>query len=280
MNDITVLHGDCLDLLPTLEAGSVDLVITSPPYNLGNTSGGGMPGKGGVHGHYSPSSGMKKRGGMGKWSGGDLADGYANHDDNMPHDEYVAWQQAVLRECWRLLSDTGAIFYNHKPRILNGKCVQPTDYVPPELPVRQVIIWARAGGINFSPAFYLPTHEWVVLISKPGFRLKSKGASGVGDVWMIAQETGLPHPAPFPLKLPLRILETAPGDVVLDPFAGIGTTGVAALKSGRRAILIEKSERYLPEIHRRLAEAAMPMFDAEPKTSARECAPPAQTTMF
>lgn len=236
---IVLYHADCLDVLPQLGPGSVDRVITSPPYNLGNSSGGGFP-----MGHYSPSAPMgKKRGGCGKWSGGSLAKGYGVHNDAMPHEEYVAWQKDVLAKCWGLLSDTGAIFYNHKSRIFNGRLVTPLEYNP-GLPVRQVIIWARAGGINFSPAFYVPTHEWVVMFAKDAFRLKSKGASGVGDVWQLPQESNNPHPAPFPVDLPLRIIETAGGKTILDPFAGSCTTLLAAWNLGRKAIGIEISEEY------------------------------------
>lgn len=240
---VTIYHGDCLDVLPLLAAETVDVVVTSPPYNLGNTSGGGMPGKKRME-HYSPDAGMAQRGGMGKWSGGSLARGYAGYSDNLPHEEYVTWQHAMLRECWRTLTDRGAIYYNHKPRVLGGMLVSPFVYCPPEIPVRQVIIWARAGGINFSPSFYCPTHEWIVVLARSAFRLKSKGASGVGDVWYIPQEADPSHPAPFPLALPARVIETTAPRLVLDPFSGRGTTLRAAKDAGVRAVGIEINEAY------------------------------------
>ena len=130
---ITLYHGDCREVLPTLS--SVDLAFTSPPYNLGNTTGGGMPHK--KFGHYDPKAGMTARSGGGKWSGGRLAFGYGEHDDNMPHKEYVAWQKEVVTLCWGTLSETGAIFYNHKPRVFDGEVVTPPAYLP-ELPIRQI----------------------------------------------------------------------------------------------------------------------------------------------
>ena len=261
--------GDCLEILPTLEAGSVDAVITSPPYNLGNTSGGGFP----PLGHYAPDSAMSHRGGGGKWRrasmNGGISHGYGAHRDDMPHDEYVAWQQSALTHCWWLLSASGAIFYNHKPRVLSGRLVTPLEYNP-QLPLRQIIIWARAGGINFSPAFYLPTHECVVLLAKDSFRLKSKGASGVGDVWYIPQETGTEHPAPFPLELPLRILETIDAQEILDPFMGSGSTGVAAIRLGRRFLGIELDERHFAtavrRIERALADDRQSLFPVQRET--------------
>lgn len=253
---VRLYHGRCEEVLPTLAAGGVDLVFTSPPYNLGNTTGGGMPDR---LGHYRESSGLSGRGGGGKWGGGELAHGYGEHDDNMPHDEYVAWQHVVLAACWRVVSDAGAIFYNHKPRILDGRLVAPIDYLPDDLRpfVRQEIIWARSGGINFSPAFYLPTHERIVVIAKRDWRLKSKGASGVGDVWNVTQETNNPHPAPFPIDLPGRAIETTAPRVVLDPFSGSGTTLRAAKDAGVKGVGIERSERFCEMAARRLDQTVL-----------------------
>jgi site-specific DNA-methyltransferase (adenine-specific) len=251
---VTIYHGRCEDVLPSLSG--ISLVVTSPPYNLG-TTGGGTP-----MGHYSPEARFgNARGGVGKWAratlAGGLAHGYGVHDDAMPHDEYVTWQHDVLRAMWATLTDDGAIFYNHKPRVLGGLLVSPLAYVPRELPVRQVVVWARAGGTNFSPAFYLPTHEWIVVIAKPEWRLKSKGASGVGDVWYIPQESGTAHPAPFPVGLPARAIETTPHGLVLDPFMGSGSTLVAAKAAGRPAIGIEREERWCDYAATRLSQGVL-----------------------
>jgi site-specific DNA-methyltransferase (adenine-specific) len=237
--------GDCREILPTLPL--VDAVITSPPYNLGNTTGGGFS-----RGHYDPTKGMHVPGASHKWNGGELRDGYGVHDDAMPHADYVEWQREVLRLCWRRLTPAGAIFYNHKPRVLGGEVVTPLAYNP-DLPVRQIIIWARSGGINFSPTFYLPTHEWIVILAKPEFRLRDKAASGVGDIWRFHQNDGSnPHPAPFPVQLPAMILETTTAQSVCDPFMGSGTTGVACAQSGRSFVGIEIEPRYFDMACRRI----------------------------
>jgi site-specific DNA-methyltransferase (adenine-specific) len=240
---ITLFCGRCEDVLPHLAGEGIDLVFTSPPYNLGNTSGMGVQGLG----HYSATAPMGARGGRHAWRSPALANGYGECDDDMPHEEYVAWQHAILRSLWSLLGDTGAIYYNHKPRILGGRLIAPMAYVPPDLlhQVRQEIIWARAGGLNNTPAFYTNTHERIVVIARDDFRLTGKAASGVGDVWYIPQETHKrhpDHPAPFPLEVPKRAIETTPSRVILDPCAGRGTTLVAARLLGRRAIGIELSE--------------------------------------
>lgn len=79
----------------------------------------------------------------------------------------------VLSECWRLISDKGAIFYNHKPRIQNGNLWTPLE-LNPGLPLRQIAIWDRGNGMNFNSKFFTPSHEWVMLFAKPDFQL-SKG---------------------------------------------------------------------------------------------------------
>ncbi len=244
--------GDCRDILPTLSG--IDMAFTSPPYNLGNTAAGsgGFPGK--KLGHYSDKRELGKRGGMGKWSGGSLVGGYGLHDDAMPHDEYVAWQKAILSAVWATLSENGAIFYNHKVRVLNGIATTPLEYNP-GLPLRQIITWKRAGGVNFSPTFYLPTSEWIVLLAKPDFRLRDKAASGVGDVWEVAQESGTEHPAPFPVGLPLRALETTTARTILDPFMGSGTVGVACHQKGRDFIGIEREPRWFDWACKRIEDA-------------------------
>lgn len=232
----TLLLGDCIDEMMKMPSGSVDLVFTSPPYNLGNTTGGGFP---------------KSKG---KWQSAALADGYNTHSDNLPHSEYVDWQKTVLNECWRLLNDTGAIYYNHKPRVQNGILLTPLE-LNPGLPIRQIVIWKRNGGINFSPSFYLPTHEWIVIFAKPKFRLRDKRASGAKDVWEVPQESKNPHPAPFPVDLPRIALETTTASVVLDPFMGSGTTGVACIEMERNFIGIEKDPQYFAMAQRRLEDA-------------------------
>ena len=128
-----IICGDILDTMQTIPDASVDLVVTSPPYNLRNSSGNGM-----------------KDGRGGKWSGAELINGYAGYNDNMPHEQYVQWQRQCLAEMVRVIPDDGAIFYNHKWRVQRGLLQDRQDIVA-GFPVRQIIIWQRKGGINFNP---------------------------------------------------------------------------------------------------------------------------------
>jgi site-specific DNA-methyltransferase (adenine-specific) len=241
---ITIYHGDCREILPSLPPA--DLIFTSPPYNLGGAPWPHL-------GHWKPGD---SPGGKSKWRNGSDGSGgvsYASHDDTMPHTEYVRWQWSVLEACWERLSDYGAIFYNHKPRVIGGRCWIPTA-LNPNLPLRQIVIWQRAGGMNFNPTAYVPTHEWVMIFAKDAFRLRDKGASGVGDVWYVPQEPDSDHPAPFPIGLPLRAMETTKPGLVIDPFCGTGTTLRAAKESGRKAIGIEICEAYCEVAAKRLSQ--------------------------
>lgn len=231
-----IYHGDCRDVLPTMS--DLGGVVTSPPYNQGDMSGG-----------YANLSG-----------------GYASYTDEMAPEDYAAWQRSILTECWRAIREDGAIFYNHKPRIRDGIVWLPTA-LNPGLPLRQIITWTRPSGCNWSETHLMPLYEWVMLFAKPAFRF-SKATSTVGDVWRVHhQGNGRPdgHPAPFPLALASRavsILAESTGGTILDPFMGSGTTLRAAKDLGRKAIGIEIEERYCEIAARRLAQEVLDLGSA------------------
>lgn len=252
-----ILCGDILERIKDIPSDSIDLVVTSPPYNLKNSTGNGM-----------------KDGRGGKWSNASLMKGYAGHGDCMPHDEYVAWQRQCLAEMYRVINDNGAIFYNHKWRVQGGLLQDRQDIVS-GFPVRQIIIWRRAGGINFNPGYFLPTYEVIYMIAKKDFKLAPK-ASAFGDVWEFTQEMKNSHPAPFPIDLVDRIIKSTTANVILDPFMGSGTTAIAAKKNGRDYVGLELSEEYvelannrinnyfnaLDGYSRRLEQSSLPLLEA------------------
>ena len=230
-----IIQGDALEIMKQIPDESIELIITSPPYNIHNTDGGGMS-----------SIGTKNS----KWENAALADGYQDHEDNMPHDEYVEWQRNCLREMLRIIPENGAIFYNHKWRVQNG-LLQNRDDIVSGFPVRQVIIWHRNGGINFNKGYFLPTYEIIYLICKPEFTLAKK-ANAHGDVWNISQELNNVHPAPFPIEIPARIIGSTTAHTVLDPFMGSGTTALAAKTLQRNFIGIEISKQYIDMAKKRI----------------------------
>ncbi len=220
-----IICGNTVDVMKKMPDGSVDLIITSPPYNLKNSTGNGM-----------------KDGRGGKWANAALQKGYTNHNDCMPHEKYVKWQRECLSEMLRLIPDDGAIFYNHKWRVQGGLLQDRQDIVS-GFPVRQIIIWRRKGGLNFNPGYFLPTYEVFYIIAKPKFRLSPK-ANAHGDVWEFTQEMRNNHPAPFPVRLIDRIVSSTDAKIILDPFMGSGTTAISALNFGRSYVGIDLSPEY------------------------------------
>jgi len=227
--------GDVIEVMKKIPDGSVDLVVTSPPYNLKNSTGNGM-----------------KDGRGGKWANAALQNGYSHHEDAMPHEEYVKWQRACLEEMMRVIPEDGAIFYNHKWAVQGGLLQARQDIVE-GFPVRQIIIWKRKGGFNFNPGYFLPTYEVIYLIAKPKFKLLPK-RNGVGDVWEFTQEMGNKHPAPFPLMMIDRIISSTDAKVVLDPFMGSGTTAIAAINNNRDYIGIDVSPEYCEMAEKRIKQ--------------------------
>jgi site-specific DNA-methyltransferase (adenine-specific) len=148
----------------------------------------------------------------------------------------------VLGECWRLIPDTGAIFFNHKPRIQRGVVQLPQNLAPDHLLLRQIIIWDRNSGMNFNKSFFTPTHEYILVYAKPKFRL-TKAAADM-DVWRIRADRGNDHPAPYPVELAKRCIQHTAAKVIFDPFSGSGTTGVAARELGRTFIGAELDPGY------------------------------------
>lgn len=244
MSNFELINGDCLVEMGKMGDGSADIIVTSPPYNLGISTGGGL-------------KGAKK---SGLWTASKLADGYASYSDDMPREAYVEWQKAVLTAAWRLIPEDGAIFYNHKPRIQGGEVQLPTDFNP-DLPLRQIVIWDRGSGMNHNLTNFTPTHEWIMIFAKPKFRLVKRAADK--DVWRIPPARGNEHPAPFPVEIARRCIQHTSAKMVLDPFSGSGTTGVAALELDRRYTGIELDPTYLEASRKRLSSVTKPMPTSE-----------------
>lgn len=236
IEDITnkIICGDVIEELQKIPNESIDIVVTSPPYNLLNTTG----------------RGMKSPGRM--WKNPPLKNGYGKHDDNMPYNEYILWRREVLTELMRVIPDNGAIFYNHKWRVQN-KLLQDRSEILEGFPVRQIIIWDKGSSINFNKHFFLPTYEVIYLIAKPDFKLSDEGYKK-SSVWKIGTQKADLHPAPFPVKLIDNILESVDGKIVLDPFMGSGTTAISCIKNKKTFIGIELEERFVEVANKRISD--------------------------
>lgn len=255
IGDATLYLGDCMEIMKTLASESVGIAFTSPPYNLGE----GMEDKGGLRVGHAGS----------KWGQSKLRGGYGDYNDAMEYGDYSMWQHDVLEELWRIVS--GAIFYNHKPRVVRRELRLP--FFAADLPLRQIVIWNRGSGFNCMNGAFMPMHEWILIHAKPDWSLRDKSASGFGDVWNIAPTADPDHPASFPVALPTRAIEATSDISVIDPFMGVGTTGIAAALLGRKFIGIERDERYFEIACRRIEDAQRQTTLFEPAAPIAEQTP-------
>ena len=237
-----VLHrGDCLDLLSTLPAGVARLVITSPPYNLGKV-----------------------------------------YERRRSLEAYLADQARVIAECTRVLADDGSICWQVGNHVDAGE-VFPLDillypfFKRHGLVLRNRIVWHFEHGLHCARRFS-GRHETILWFTRadyvfrldpvrvpqkyPGKRHYKGPRAGElschpigknpGDVWVIPNvkhnhvEKTL-HPCQFPVELVERLVLalTDRGDLVLDPYMGVGSTAVAALRHGRRTVGAEIDPRYV-----------------------------------
>lgn len=151
---------------------------------------------------------------------------YSGATDNLPEDIYQKTQIEVLNELYRIIKEGGSFFYNHKIRWERGCMLHPMDWLrKTKWTIRQEMIWDRmiAGNIRG---------------------------------WRFTPENNNPHPAPFPLALPLRaiysIMDERQGGIIIDPYCGSGTTLVAAKILCHHYIGIDISEEYVKYAKQRL----------------------------
>ena len=221
-----IYNEDCLLTLGKMEDNSVDLIVTSPPYNKG---------------YYGQLSGnIEKK----NWN---QVINYDSYEDCMKPEDYEQWQRNIISECIRVLKPTGSLFYNHKDIISQGLIVHPKWVY--DFKVRELIIWDRFGSPQISDRYFAPITEyvwWIVKDPKSVYFEKEKSAYK-NNIWRVNFEKN-PHPAPFPLKLINSIVASCSpqGGVIYDPFMGSGTTALSTINvgEGRSYIGSEISENY------------------------------------
>jgi site-specific DNA-methyltransferase (adenine-specific) len=263
-------HGDAIETLNALNAGSVDAVVTSPPYNLGIR--------------------------------------YRSYDDGRPRSEYLEWTAKWIKAARRALAGDGSLFLNvgAKPRD-PWTALDIAQAVRPHLELQNIIHWvksiaiekglagARAGladdlavghykPIN-SKRFLNDCHEFVFHFSRTGETPIDRRAVGVkyqdqsnvtrwqqagsglrcrGNTWFLPYDTiqsrdkERPHPATFPWRLPaycLKLHGIPRIRVAVDPFLGLGSSAVACAALGVSFIGVELDEHYLKEAIARATRA-------------------------
>lgn len=224
-----LLTGDTLIRLRELPDASCDVGVTSPPYNKQENKKGWLV----KNVRYQGASDKKDEG------------------------VYQNEQIAVLDEMFRIIRPGGSFFYNHKIRWERGEMLHPMAWLAKtKWTIRQEIIWDRSIAANIRGWRFWQVDERVYWLQKPkdsserariGKELESRHAK-LTSIWRFSPERDNPHPAPFPLVLPARvicsILRDSPG-VVIDPYCGSGTTLVAAKLLGCGYIGIDLSPEYI-----------------------------------
>ena len=220
---VTLHHGDALEVLPTITAGTIDACVTDPPYVIGAVSAGNMASKAGGWADMMNSA---------LW----FAEWYRMVDRTLRHDASF-WTFCN----WRSL-----------PVVMNSA-------LRAELPVTSLMVWDKEWIGPGGPQGLRPSYELCALMAKPGFAIPNRG---VADIWRHKTGGHKPngHPAEKPVGLVSRILTTCalkPGQTVLEPFAGSGTTAIAAAALGLNCVAIEAEEKWCELIASRLDQGVL-----------------------
>lgn len=241
-NSITVYHGDCLDLLRSIPDGSVSLVVTSPPYNIGK--------------EYEKKSALE---------------------------EYISFQEKVIRESYRTLKDGGSICWQVGNYVENGSIIPLDILLYPifhslGMKMRNRIIWHFGHGLHASRRFS-GRYETIIWFTKwdnyffnldpvrvpqkypnkKHFKWEKKGElsgnplwKNPSDIWDIPNVKNnhiekTDHPCQFPVWLIERLVlsMTEENDLVVDPFAGAWSTLIASLLHKRRWAWADTEEKYI-----------------------------------
>lgn len=241
-SDLILFPGDCRDLLKQIPEGCVSLVVTSPPYNLGKP-----------------------------------------YEKRIKMSEYLEQQREIIEECVRVLDERGSLCWQVGNYVKDGEII-PLDialypvFSSLGLHLRNRIVWHFEHGLHTSKRFsgryevilwFTKGKDYVFNIDSvrvpqkyPGkkyFKGPKKGeysshplGKNPGDIWVIPNVKAnhvekTVHPCQFPVELIERLVLalTNEGDWVLDPFIGVGTTAIAALMHGRKAIGAEAVSEYV-----------------------------------
>lgn len=235
-----ILQGDSLLLLPGLQIEPVGMVCTDPPYSSG---------------------GMFRSDRAGRSTGEKYIEGGSTvrvlpdfHGDSRDQRGFLAWCSIWLAHCWQLAAPDAvlAVFTDWRQLPTLTDAVQAGGWV-----WRGLVPWSKTAGARPQRGWVRGQCEYIVLGTKSAPpRADEQGAPCLDGLfeWPVPREKK--HQTEKPAEVISWLLQLAkPGCLVLDPFAGSGTTGVAALLSGRSFVGIEIGEEYSTVCRRRCAAA-------------------------
>ncbi len=245
---VQIWHADSRDLLPELLApASVDFIFTDPPYGHNQNDGDLAHRREAALGVLPP--------------GAPAQEGRPIANDGPEANELVRW---FFAEANRLLKPGCCCCCCCCCCCGGGGGPDPqfarwSLWMDAAIGFKQAVVWDKGGlGMGWH---YRRNYELVLVGEKPGAACKWYGGNDVANVVRLSgiKPTMADHPTPKPVSLPLRFIEwhSLPGDLVVDPFMGGGSTLVAAKAAGRRAIGIEVDERWCELAARRLAQGSL-----------------------
>lgn len=236
-----LVHGDVIDILERWDGDYARLIFADPPYNIGIDYGEGK------------------------------------NADQLPRDTYLEWCKNWIRLCWENLTDDGSFWLLVSDEYAAELCCIAKDT---GFHLRSWIKWFEGFGVNCSNKFNRTTRHIFYFVADPKVfvfhphevmqlsdrqtkyqdRRAASGGKLLNDLWDIPRLTGtckerIPSfPTQIPLAITDRIVRCAsdPGDLVIDPFNGSGTTGLAAVRNRRRYMGIDKSEEFIELSKKRL----------------------------
>jgi site-specific DNA-methyltransferase (adenine-specific) len=236
----------CLETLKKMKDGSVDAVITSPPYNMNLRI---------RNGKYCSRQIVKE-----------LSTKYSNFDDNLPIDEYYELHLNILKE---LLRVSDMVFYNIQIVTGSKRAIfkiigELSDYL------KDIVIWDKGHGQPAMAERVMNRRTELVLIFDKNnaisrqFEKCNFNRGTLDDLWLIkrGKKVSSEHGAVFPEELVSTILDnfTNEGDVIYDPFMGTGSTAVVCKKLKRKFIGSEISKEYMKVINERLKGVTETLF--------------------
>lgn len=231
--DYKIYNGDCVNIIQNnISDNSIDLILTSPPYNINLL--------------------------------------YDNYMDNLSIDEYFNWCSLWLKECFRVLKDDGRIAIVHYISMGNAKYkyspISTINNIALNIGFKHhtIAVWADStrskttawgSWISASAPYINSPYEGVLIMYKNIWKKIYAGKSTIskqefieacGGVWNISPSKSSVHPATFSIKLADRVINllSFESDIILDPFCGIGTTNLSAIKNNRKTIGIDLSKKY------------------------------------
>ena len=239
-----VIHADCMDVLPQLPDNSIDFIFTDPPYGHNNNNNNDMIA------NWEAIYGRAKK---------VPASEYRPIANDGPEADEIFKQ--CIKEYRRLLRGGGCCCCccggGPDPQFARWSL-----WLDEAIPFKMMVIWDK-GPMGMGH-HYRRSYETVLVAQVPGAPCKwydktkqveniiRSGYNGIKKIIPSRDQ----HPTEKPIELPTHFIQlhTKPDDIVLDPFAGSGTTAIACIRTGRRYICIEKEKEYVDMANKRIKE--------------------------